>query len=152
MIGLQELTAGIAAYLEAEVGVSALSERAVAPDYPCLLVKTRSKSAGITAGGKQVERQVTVTVTCLTSRQREREAGLALADRVYEALVPGFRVCGRGFCPSEAEVWLDEKERAKVELLLEFCDLPAKKQSAGAVAAETMGSLALRLTQQKEGS
>lgn len=151
MIGLQELTAGIAGYLQRMTGVKATAERAVAPAYPCLLVEARSKSEGITAGGRQVERKVTVNVICLPSRQREREAGLALADRVYDVLVPGFPACGRMFCPETAEVWLDEQERARVEVTLAFCDRPAEG-SGGEEAVPTMGSLALRLTHKKEGT
>lgn len=151
MIGLQELTAGIAGYLQRVTGVKATAERAVTPAYPCLLVEARSKSEGITAGGRQVERQVTVNVICLPSRLREREAGLALADRVYGALVPGFPACGRIFCPETAEVWLDEQERARVEVTLTFCDNPAEEAAGGTEAVPTMGSLTLRLTHKKEG-
>ena len=150
MIGLQELTAGIAGYLQRVTGVKATAERAGVPDYPCLLVTARSKSEGITAGGRQVERQVNVNVICLPSRLRERTAGLALADQVYGALVPGFPACGRVFCPETAEVWLDEQERARVEVTLTFCDRPADGPGSETVAVPTMGSLALRLTHKKE--
>lgn len=150
MIGLQELTAGIAGYLQRVTGVQATAERAVTPEYPCLLVEARSKSEGMTAGGRQVERRVTVNVICLPSRLREREAGLTLADRVYDVLVPGFPACGRTFCPETAEVWLDEKERARVEVTLSFCDRPAEEWGGGTAAVPTMGSLTLRLTHKKE--
>jgi len=151
MIGLQELTAETAGYLQRMTGVKATAERAGTPVYPCLLVSARSKSEGITAGGRQVERQVTVNVTCLPSRLREREAGMALADRVYGALVPGFPACGRVFCPETAEVWLDEQERARVEVTLTFCDRPAEAPDGGTAAVSAMGSLALRLIHEKEG-
>ena len=72
MIGLRELTAGIAEYLAAKTGVAATNRRAGSPVYPCLLVEGESRSTGIIACGRQVERQVTVTVTCYPSRQRER--------------------------------------------------------------------------------
>ena len=152
MIGLKELGAGIAGYLTDQTGLPAFANRAEGAVYPCLTVESRSKSVGIIACGRQVERQVTVTVTCHASRQREREAELELADRVYEAVVPGFQVCGRGFGPKEAEIRTDSAERAQVSFLLEFCDTPSQKQSSTATAFETMGALSLRLEQEREGS
>ena len=145
MIGLRELTAGIAEYLTAQTGVAAFSV------YPCLTVETVSKSAGIIACGRQVERQVAVTVTCHPSRQRGREEGLELADKVYNTAMLGIRACGRGFLPREAEIQADAKERMQVTFLLEFCDTPSEKQSESAVQ-ETMGTLSLRLEQKREGS
>lgn len=151
MIGLRELTAGIAAYLTGQTGAAAFTDRAAGVVYPCLTVEAASKSAGIIACGRQVERQVKVTVTCHPSRQRGREEGLELADRVYDAVMPGFRACGRGFAPREAEIKADAKERLQVEFLLEFCDTPSGRQSSS-TAQETMGSLSLRLEQKREGS
>lgn len=151
MIGLYELNRGIAAHLSGQTGVAAAAGRVSNPVYPCLTVESRSKSAGIIACGRQVERQVTVTVTCYPSRQRGREEGLELADRVYDAVAPGFRACGRGFCPKEAEIRADQQERIRVEFLLEFCDTPREKQSGTAVT-ETMGALSLRMEQEREGS
>ena len=151
MIGLRELTAGIAAYLTEQTGVAAFSDRAAGTVYPCLTVEAKGRSAGIIACGRQVERQVTVTVTCHPSRRRGREEGLELADRVYDAVMPGFRACDRGFAPREAEIRADANERMQVEFLLEFCDTPSSRQS-GTTAQETMGSLALRLEHKREGS
>lgn len=45
MIGLRELTAGIAEYLTAQTGVAAFSARAAGTVYPCLTVEAVSKSA-----------------------------------------------------------------------------------------------------------
>jgi len=151
MIGLRELTAGIAEYLAAQTGMAAFSDRAAGVVYPCLMVKAESKSAGIIACGRQVERQVTVTVTCHPSRQRGREEGLVMADRVYDAVMPGFMACGRGFAPREAEIRTDGQERQQVTFLLEFCDTPSGKHSTS-TATEAMGSLAIRLEQKREGS
>ena len=151
MIGLRELTTGIAEFLTAQTGVAAFSDRAAGAVYPCLTVEAASKSAGIIACGRQVERQVAVTVTCHPSRQRGREAGLELADRVYNAAMLGIRACGRGFLPRKAEIKADAKERMQVTFLLEFCDTPSEKQSGSAVQ-ETMGTLSLRLEQKREGS
>ena len=151
MIGLRELTAGIAEYLAAMTGLTATNCRAESPVYPCLLVEGESKSAGMIACGRQVERQVTVTVTCYPSRRREREAGLELADEVYDAVMPGFQCCGRGFRPTEAEISTDGQELAQVHFLLEFCDTPGRKHS-GSAATETMGALSLRVEQEREGS
>lgn len=149
MIGLRELTAGIAEYLAAQTGVAAFSQRCEGQTYPCLTVEAASKSAEIIACGRQVERQVTVTVTCHPSRKREREAGLELADAVYDAVMPGFRCCGRGFYPKEAEIHMDGQERAQMVFLLEFCDIPGRRQS-GSTASETMGALSLRVEQERE--
>lgn len=151
MIGLRELTAGIAEFLNAQTGVAAFCNRAAGAVYPCLTVEAASKSAAIIACGRQVERQVAVTVTCYPSRQRGREEGLELADRVYNAAMLGIRACGRSFLPREAEVKTDAKERMQVAFLLEFCDTPSGKQSGPAVQ-ETMGALSLRLEQKREGS
>ena len=151
MIGLRELTAGIARYLTEQTGVAAFADRTAGTVYPCLTVEAKSKSAGIIACGRQVERQVAVTVTCHPSRQRGREEGLELADGVYNAAMLGIRACGRGFLPREAEIKADAKERMQVEFLLEFCDTPSSKQSDN-TAYETMGALSLRLEQKREGS
>ena len=151
MIGLKTLTAGIAEYLTAQTGVAAFAVRTEGQTYPCMTVEAKSKSAAIIACGRQVERQVTVTVTCYPSRKRERDAGLELADAVYEAVMPGFRVCDRGFCPKEAEIEANGQELAQVTFLLEFCDTPGRKQSTPAIG-ETMGALSLRLEQESEGS
>lgn len=150
MIGLRELTAGIAEYLAAKTGVAATNRRAGSPVYPCLLVEGESRSAGIIACGRQVERQVTVTVTCYPSRQREREEGLGLADRVYDLLTAGFTACGRGFCPKEAEITTDAQDRARVKILLEFCDLPEVPGNMS-TATEMMGTLALKVGHIEEG-
>lgn len=150
MIGLRELTAGIAEYLAVNTGMVATNCRAESPVYPCLLVEGESKSAGIAACGKQVERQVTVTVTCYPSRRREREEGLALADRVYGLLTAGFTACDRGFCPKEAESFIDQQERAKVRLLLEFYDLPEAPENPS-TATERMGTLTLKVGHSEEG-
>ena len=99
MIGLRALTAGIAEYLAAQTGVAAFSQRSEGQVYPCLTVEAASKSAAIIACGRQVERQVTVTVTCYPSRRREREAGLELADGVYDAVMPRFSVLRQGLSP-----------------------------------------------------
>lgn len=151
MIGLRALTAGIAEYLAAQTGVAAFSQRSEGQVYPCLTVEAASKSAAIIACGRQVERQVAVTVTCYPSRRREREAGLELADEVYDAVMPGFQCCGRGFRPTEAEISTDGQELAQVRFLLEFCDTPGRKHS-GSAATETMGALSLRVEQEREGS
>lgn len=151
MIGLKELAAGIAGYLTDRTGLPAFANRVEGAIYPCLTVAVSSKSVGIIACGRQVERQVTVTVTCHASRQRDREEELELADRVYEAVVPGFTACGRGFGPQEAGIDADGEERARVRFLLEFCDTPSQKQSS-TTAFETMGALSLRLEQEREGS
>lgn len=151
MIGLRELTAGIAEYLAAKTGAAATNRRVESPVYPCLLVEGESRCAGMIACGRQVERQVTVTVTCYPSRRREREAGLELADEVYDAVMPGFQCCGRGFRPTEAEISTDGQELAQVRFLLEFCDTPGRKHS-GSAATETMGALSLRVEQEREGS
>ena len=150
MIGLRELTAGIAEYLAVKTGMAATNRRAESPVYPCLLVEGESKSAGTIACGRQVERQVTVTVTCLPSRRREREEGLELADRVYGLLTAGFTACGRGFCPTEAEIFADDQDRAKVKILLEFCDLPEVPVNVS-TATEMMGTLALKVGHTEEG-
>ncbi len=149
MIGLGELTAGIARYLTEKTGWAAGNDRAPGPEYPYLLVEGESKSAGIIACGRQVERQVTVRVTCWPSRQRERQGGMDMADRVYGLLAAGFTACGRGFCPKEAAVALDGKERAGVTMLLEFCDLPEAPKNE-TTATQLMGSLALRVGHGKE--
>ena len=96
------------------------------------------------ACGRQVERQVTVTVTCYPSRRREREAGLDLADRVHDLLAAGFTACDRGFCPKEAEILTDGQDRAKVKILLEFYDLPEASANPS-TATEMMGTLALKV-------
>lgn len=150
MIGLRELTAGIAEYLAAMTGLAATNRRAESPVYPCLLVEGESKSVGMVACGRQVERQVTVTVTCCPSRRREREEGLALADRVYGLLTAGFTACGRGFCPKEAEIFSDAQDRAKVKILLEFYDLPEVPANVS-TATEMMGTLALKMGHTEEG-
>jgi len=151
MIGLQDLTAGIARYVKEQTGIAAFADRAAGPVYPCLTVTAKSKSAGIIACGRQVERQVAVTVTCHPSRQRGREEGLELADRVYDAIMLGIRACGRSFLPREVEIQADAKEQMQVDFLLEFCDTPSGKQSADTVY-EAMGTLSLRLEQKREGS
>lgn len=144
MIGLRELTAGIAEYLAAKTGAAATNRRVESPVYPCLLVEGESRCAGMIACGRQVERQVTVTVTCYPSRRREREAGLDLADRVHDLLAAGFTACDRGFCPKEAEILTDGQDRAKVKILLEFYDLPEASASPS-TATEMMGTLALKV-------
>ena len=151
MIALRELTADIARYLTLQTGTAAFCQRVSSAVYPCLTVEAAGKSAGIIACGRQVERQVMVTVTCWPSRQRGREEGLELADGVYGALVSGFCACGRGFCPREAEIRIDEQECCRVVFLLEFCDTPDVRKSESPVA-ETMGALSLRLEQEMEGS
>ena len=158
MIGLRELTAGIAEYLAVRTGIAATNRRAESPVYPCLVVEANSRCAGIIACGRQVERQVTVTVTCAPflpqkiaapSRRREREAGLELADRVFDLLMAGFSACGRGFCPKEAEIAADEQERVRVKVLLEFYDLPETPVNVP-TAIEKMGTLTRRMEQSKE--
>lgn len=151
MIGLKTLTAGIAEYLTAQTSIAAFTERSEGQVYPCLTVAAKSKSAAIIACGRQVDRQVAVTVTCHPSRKREREAGLELADMVYEVVMPGFRACDRGFCPKEAEIDTDGQEQARVRFVLEFCDTPGKRQNSS-TATETMGALSLRVEQESEGS
>lgn len=148
MIGMQTLTAGIAEYLSAATGVPAFADRAKGAVYPCLTVETESKSAGVIACGRQMERQVTVTVTCHPSRGRERQSGMLLADKVWSAVSAGFTACGRGFCPTDTAIRRDEQERVRVTFLLEFCDTP-EEVSGGAPAVEAMGSLTLRV--KKEG-
>lgn len=150
MIGLEALTAGIAEYLRERLGVAATNRRAEGAVYPCLLVGAESKLLSTAACGRQVERQVTVTVTCYPSPEREREAGLALADRVLEHTAGGFSVCGRGFCPREAETETDGQDRTRVRLLLEFYDLPEESAAGGGNAFPTMGSLTLTLRQREE--
>lgn len=150
MIGLRELTAGIAEYLAVKTGMAATNRRAESTVYPCLMVAGESKSTGIVACGRQVERQVTITVTCYPSRRREREAGLDLADRVYGLLTAGFTACGRGFCPKEAEILTDAQERVTVKILLEFCDLPEVPANVS-TATERMGTLVLKVGHTEEG-
>ena len=149
MIGMQTLAAGIAEYLSAKTGVPAFADRARSAVYPCLTVETESRSAGIIACGRQVERQVTVTVTCHPSRSRERQEGLLLADRVFGSIAGGITACGRSFCPMDAAVGKDGQERVRVTFLLEFCDTP-EQVTGGAQAAQAMGSLSLRV--KKEGT
>ncbi len=149
MIGLEELTAGIAGYLREKGGLAATNERAESPVYPCLVVEAESKTVGLIACGKQVERQVTVRVICYPSRRRERSAGLSLADRVYGLLAGGFTACGRGFCPGEVSVTVDGQQRPVVTAEIAFCDLPEGTQPETAVT-ERMGSLSLRMCHSKE--
>ncbi len=149
MIGMQTLTAGIAEYLRAATGVPAFADRAKGAVYPCLTVESESKSAGVIACGRQMERQVAVTVTCHPSRDRGRQAGLMLADRVWNAVSGGFTACGRGFCPMDTAILRDGQERVRVTFLLEFCDTP-DEVPGGAPAVEAMGTLTLRV--KKEGS
>lgn len=150
MIGLEELTAGIAGYLREQLGVAATNRRAEGAVYPCLLVGAESRLLSTASCGRQVGRQVTVTVTCYPSPEREREAGLALADRVLEALAGGFTACGRGFCPVEAETGIDGQDRTRVRLLLEFYDLPEESCAGGGDPFPTMGTLQLTLRQRGE--
>lgn len=150
MIGLEALTAGIAGYLRERLGVAATNRRAEGAVYPCLLVGAEGKLLSTASCGRQVERQVTVTVTCYPSPEREREAGLILADRVLEHTAGGFSVCGRGFCPREAETGIDGQDRAQVRLLLEFYDLPEENAAGGSDAFPTMGSLTVTLRQREE--
>ncbi len=151
MIGLKELTEDIALWLSDKTGVAASNGRPDSPVYPCLLVTANGKSCGIAVCGRQVERKVSITVTCYPSRRRERPAGLALADRVYGLLAGGFTACGRGFHPGELTITTDHEERVQVTGLLEFFDLPGDSQSGGnAAEAQLMGSLALRVGQSKE--
>ena len=149
MIGMQTLTAGIAEYLRAATGVPAFADRAKGAVYPCFTVETESRKAGVIACGRQMERQVAVTVTCHPSRDRGRQEGLLLADRAWNALAGGITVCGRGFCPADTAIDRDEQERVRVTFLLEFCDTPDEVLD-GTPAVEAMGTLRLRV--KKEGS
>ncbi len=149
MIGMQTLTAGIADYLRAATGVPAFADRAGGAVYPCFTVETESRKAGVIACGRQMERQVAVTVTCHPSRDRGRQAGLLLADRAWNALAGGITVCGRGFCPTDTAIERDGQERVRVTFLLEFCDTPDEAPDE-APAVEAMGTLRLRV--KKEGS
>ncbi|MBQ4578448.1 MAG: hypothetical protein IJA84_05230 [Clostridia bacterium] len=149
MIGMRTLTAGIAEYLSAATGVPAFPDRAKGAVYPCLTVETESRQAGVLACGRQVDRQVTVTVTCHPSRERTRQSGMLLADRVWNAVAAGFHACGRGFCPTDTAIRRDEQERVRVTFLLEFCDTPEEVPDS-APAVEAMGVLHLRV--KKEGS
>ena len=149
MIGMQTLTAGIADYLSAVTGVPAFADRAKSAVYPCYTVETESRKAGVIACGRQMERQVAVTVTCHPSRDRGRQAGLLLADRAWNALSGGITVCDRGFCPTDAAIERDGQERVRVTFLLEFCDTPDEAPDE-APAVEAMGTLILRV--KKEGS
>lgn len=148
MIGLEELNRGLAEYLAGKTGAAAFAGRAEGPVYPALAVELCEENTAILAGGRQIQREISAVVTCYPSRQRQREAGQALASRVLEAAAAGFTLCGRGFSPRELKTGKDGQERYQVRFTLEFCDLP--EVSRRPASGERMERLSLRICRREE--
>ena len=149
MIALQELTRALAEQLTAATGVPAFAGRAESAVYPCLLVEAEERQTVALAGGRQIQREAAFTVTCLPSRQRGREEGLALADAVQQAVLCGFTAGGRGFCPQKLENRADGRERRQVCFTLGFCDVP-QTPLRPRPECDTMGRLHLTVRHRKE--
>lgn len=147
MIGLQELAGGLAEYLTQRTRIAAYAGRMETPVYPCCLIEAAGKTR---TGAGQVERTVTVTLTCYGSRRREREEGLRLLDLMEDAVIGGFTLCGRRFCPQEVESCLNGRELPQVRFSLSFYDVPRKENGETEDAAVPMGSLRLKVEAEKE--
>ena len=147
MIGLAELAGGLAEYLTARTRIAAFAGRMETPSYPCCLIEAAGKTR---TGAGQVERSVTVTLTCYGSRRREREEGLRLLDLMEDAVIGGFTLCGRRFCPNEVESCLNGTELPQVRFSLSFYDTPGREGGEGEDEAPPMGELRLRVEAKKE--
>lgn len=146
MIGLAELAKGLAKYLAEQTGIPVFAGRVENPVYPCCLIEAAGKTQ---TGTRQIERTVTVTLTCYGSRKREREEGLQLLDRMESTVVGGFLVCGRRFCPQQVESSLNGKELPQIRFALQFFDMPKSAEDTG-MPKEKMASLKLRMEAERE--
>lgn len=149
MIGLDTFCRGLAEALAEKTGAAAAPGRMEHPVYPALAVEAESGRMEILAGGRQVQRELAVTVACYPSRRRGREEGQELAERVLEAVTPGFTLCERGFCPENLKISRDGQEVYRVTFTVTFCDLPENRRKP-AGGQETMGRLSLKICRGKE--
>ncbi len=149
MIGLQQFSRGLAEYLAEKTGAAAFSGRVEHPVYPALTVEAEDRNTIVLAGGRQIQRELAATVACYPSRRRGREEGQDLAGKVMEAVIPGFIICERGFCPENLKISREEQEIYRVTFDVTFCDFPEnwRKPVGG---GERMERLSLRICRGKE--
>lgn len=148
MIGLSALAKELTAILSRRTGTPVLAGRTERPVYPCCLAELAGETAVET---RQVRRTVQVTLTCYPSERRGREEGMALLDRMEQAVTEGFSLCGRRLCPQKVESLLNTRQLPQVRFALEFYDTPGGETGTGdGDAQERMEHLALTLETEKE--
>lgn len=149
MIGLARLGRELAGEITRRTGLRAVVGREENPEYPLCQVELAGKTL---VEGRGLTRTVEVTLRCYVSRQREREPGLLLLDKLESAAAEGFSLCGRRFVPREVVSRIDGKEIPQVCFSLEYADVPGTEDGSGEETdpAEPMGRMALRLERKEE--
>lgn len=137
MIPISQITAELAALLQRRTGVFAIDERLSTAVYPSYYVAAQPKNTVLIAGGRQLLRRVTVSITCYPSRKREEEQGRDLTDLLYGVLLPAIPLAGRSLAPEAIETEEADNIRT-LQFTLEFCDLPAAPQDPPCVPMEQL--------------
>ena len=123
MIGLSALTEALCAQITARTGVPAFDGRLRTAVWPAYLVTAQGGESTLFAAGRQLLRQVALTVRCADGRGRDENGGRAMLDALYPAILPSFSAGGRVFCPERLTA--DEEDgQPLLRFTLEFCDLP----------------------------
>ncbi len=122
MISLTQLAEELAGVISRRTGVPAYAARLHTAVYPMYTLTVMPEETILAAGGDQLWRTVTVRIACHGSRQRQEAEGLALADKLANALTPGLPLCARHLPPIRLECRV-EGNRPEVCFRLEFYDL-----------------------------
>lgn len=122
MISLTQLAEELAGVISRRTGVPAYVNRLHTAVYPMYALTVTPEETVLAAGGDQLWWAVAVRVACHSSRQRQETEGLALADRLTKALLPGLPLCARHLTPVRLACRVEEN-RPEVCFRLEFYDL-----------------------------
>ncbi len=142
MIALSDLSAAIAAHIDAATGRSAFASKLHTAHYPSYHVRTVSKQTSLIAGGRQVLREVEVSITCIDTPHRDVTEQQHMLDALYPILLPYFSACGRHFSPIELTLRQEGAQNALC-FSLSFCDLPPTRDTE---PLEAMQTLSLQLS------
>lgn len=147
MIGLSTLAKELTTILSKKAGVLVLAGRVENAVYPCCIAELSGETF---VENQQLQRTVQITLTIYPSEKRGREEGMALLDKMEQAVTEGFSLCGRQLCPKKVESLLTAKQLPQVRFALEFYDAPGEENVGEGEAWEYMDSLALTLETEKE--
>lgn len=147
MIGLSRIAKELTAILSKRTGALVLAGRVENAVYPCCIAELSGETL---VENQQLQRTVQVTLTLYPSEKRGREEGMALLDRMEQAVTEGFSLCGRQLCPKKVESLLTAKQLPQVRFALEFYDAPGEESAGEGDGQEYMDSLALTLETEKE--
>ncbi len=148
MIALSALAEALAAHIHKKTGIPAYARRLSTAVYPMYSISLLPGETQLVAGGTQLLRRVEAKVACYPSRQRQEGESLDMADKLMQAVLPGFSLESRHFAPQNCTC-REQEHILALAFTLEFCDLAAEEPGSKP-AAEPMQTLSLLLHPKNE--